>query len=102
MNTVNLDKARREDLRWRILQAVYEARPVGTSESVILRALLPVFPDITLLELRRELDYLAARKLIMVTEKETSMWFVKINRYGMDIVEYTVSCDPGIARPKEW
>jgi hypothetical protein len=26
----------------------------------------------------------------------------ELTRYGVDIVEYTIACEPGIARPKKW
>jgi len=29
-------------------------------------------------------------------------WFGKLTREGVDVVEYTVLCDPGIARPRKY
>lgn len=26
-------------------------------------------------------------------------WAAELTRYGVDIVEYTIGCEPGIARP---
>jgi hypothetical protein len=98
---MDLSKARCEELRWLILLALNAARPVGTSEVIIRRAIDPVVPGVTDYEIRRELDYLAARKLIEL-ERDRAVWFSKINRNGIDVVEYTVSCDPGIARPAKW
>jgi hypothetical protein len=98
---MDLAKARCEELRWLILLALNAARPMGTSEVIIRRAIDPVVPGVTDLEIRRELDYLANRKLIEL-EYDRPVWFAKINRNGIDVVEYTVSCDPGIARPKGW
>lgn len=100
-NSMDLAKAQCEELRWLILLALNAARPVGTSEMIIRRAIDPLVPGVTDLEIRRELDYLAARKLIDL-ERDRSSWFAKINRYGIDVVEYTVTCDPGIARPAKW
>lgn len=99
---IDMEKARREELRWMILRALYAAQPIGTSEHIVLKAVEAVVPDITLNELRRELDYLDERKLISVAWKETPVWFAKINRYGIDVVEFTVECLPGIARPRKW
>ena len=99
---IDLEKARREELRWMILRALYAAQPVGTTEIIVMKAMEPVVPDVTLLEIRRELDYLAERDLVNVSREDTPVWFAKINRRGIDVVEYTVDCHPGIARPKRW
>lgn len=101
--TPDLEKARRENLRWLILLALNSAQPVGTSESVVLSAIQPMLPDITPLELRRNLDYLEERNLITITGRNTQPhWFCKLDRFGIDIVEYTVECDAGIARPAKY
>jgi len=99
---IDFEKARREELRWSLLQALNAAQPMGTSETVVMRAIQPIVPDITLIEIRRELDYLAERKLVTITGEDMPVWFAKINRHGIDIVEYTVDCNPGIARPRKW
>ncbi|MDR1276173.1 MAG: hypothetical protein LBL72_07315 [Candidatus Accumulibacter sp.] len=101
--TPDLEKARRENLRWLILLALNSAQPIGTSEQVVLSAILPMLPDLTQLELRRNLDYLEERGLITLTGRTTQpQWFCKLDRYGIDIVEYTVECEPGIARPAKY
>lgn len=97
----DMEKVRREEMRWLILRALYAAQPIGTSEVIIRAAFEQIIPDATEMEIRKELDYLQQRKLITV-EKDRQVWFAKINRYGVDLVEYTVPCDPGIARPKKW
>ena len=99
---INMQKARREELRWLILNALYAAQPIGTSETVIKNAIEPVILDITVLEIRKELDYLAERDLVAVAHRDAPVWTAKINRHGIDVVEYTVDCLPGIARPKQW
>jgi len=98
---IDLEKARREEMRWLILRSLYAAQPFGTSEVIVRNAIEPVIPDATENEIRRELDYLKERKLISV-EENRPVWLAKINRYGLDVVEYTVDCDAGIARPKKW
>lgn len=102
MTTINMARARREELRWLILSALYAAQPIGTSEAVIKNAIEPVILDLTLLEIRKELDYLAERDLVTVSHRDGPIWTAKINRHGIDVVEYTVDCLPGIARPKQW
>ncbi len=99
---IDLEKAKREELRWLILRALYAAQPLGTSEAIIKNAVEPLLLDVTQTEIRNQLDYLSERKLITITDTDCISWHAKINRYGIDAVEYTVSCDPGIARPKQW
>lgn len=99
---IDLARARREELRWLILRSLYAAQPVGASETIIRNAIDPCIPDLTIAELRRELDYLEERDLVAISERLRPIWFAKINRHGVDIVEYTVECEPGIARPKQW
>jgi hypothetical protein len=101
MNTLDMEKARREELRWLILRALYAAQPIGTTEIIIHTAIESSVPGTTEHEIRNQLDYLAERNLITV-EKNRPFWFGKIKRYGIDVVEYTLECDPGIARPKPW
>ncbi len=98
---IDLERARREELRWLILLALNAARPMGTSEAVIKNAIEPVILDITQHDVRTELDYLDERGLIHVTGKDGIVWHGKINRYGIDVVEYSVECDPGIKRPRQ-
>jgi len=102
MGGVDLQKATRENVRWYILRALNAARPEGASESIVLSALQGIPIDITQKELRRELDYLEARDLIEVEGRKTPVWYAKTNRDGIDVVEYTVECHPGIARPEKW
>jgi len=97
---IDMERARREEIRWNALFALNSAQPMGTSEVIIRNALQAIIPDITELELRKALDYLEERKLISI--EKVRVWFAKINNHGIDIVEYAVECHPGIARPKKW
>jgi hypothetical protein len=98
---IDIERARREEMRWLILRALYAAQPLGTSEVIIRNALEPIIPDATELEIRKEIDYLEERGLAKA-ERNRPVWLAKINRYGIDVVEYTVDCKPGIARPNKW
>jgi len=98
----DLQKARRENARWRVLKILDAARPCELLEDLILDALRAQGIDITQHELRRELDYLRDRKLIQISGEDTPRWRAELTHYGVDIVEYTVECFPGIARPKKW
>jgi hypothetical protein len=98
---MDMERARREEMRWNILRALYAAQPMGTSEAIIKTALIEIVPDVTILDIRRELDYLSERSLVEI-EKNRPVWFAKINWHGIDCVEYTTDCFPGIARPERW
>ena len=95
-------KARREHLRWLILLTLNNARPIGAFEGPILSVAQSEYPDATALELRRELDYLHDRKLVAIERKPDGRWFAELTRYGVDVAEYTVACEPGIARPEKY
>ena len=101
---MNLDpaKARRETLRWFILLTLNTSRPVDPHEAVVLSTIQGVLPDLTQLELRRELDYLAARSLVTLKKEPSGVWICGLTHYGVDIAEYTVDCRPGIARPEKY
>jgi hypothetical protein len=98
---LDLEEARREELRWILLRTLDSARPIGASETIIRNSIDPCIPDLTIIELRRELDYLEDRGLLTI-ERDRPIWFVKINWHGVQIVEYKELCLPGIARPKRW
>lgn len=101
MNKPDLEKARREANRWFILQCLDSARPMGAGETLVMSALAGV-TQMTHNELRRELDYLEERELIEVTGKDSPYWHSKLTRVGVDLVEYTIPCEPGIARPQKY
>ena len=100
---VDHDRVRREHLRWVLIITLNNARPMGCYDSVALATVQGVYPDATELEVRCELDYLADRELIALVKKPDGRWSAKLNRLGVDLAEYTVDCEPGIARPgKYW
>lgn len=97
----DIARAERETLRWVLLLALWYARPVGTSEYVMLRtaqdASLRVTPDMV----RQELNYLRGRNLVKVNDKE-ALWHAEITPDGEDVVDYRADAPAGIARPKKW
>ncbi|QPF74226.1 hypothetical protein G8A07_15735 [Roseateles sp. DAIF2] len=99
---IDVLRARREALRWLIVLTLNNARPIGAFEGPILAVAQSEYPDATLHELRRELDYLGDRKLVELTKKPDGRWFAELSRYGVDLAEYTVDCEPGIARPAKY
>lgn len=98
----DMQKVRREAIRWTILLALNNARPIGAFEGLILSVIQAEYPDSTREEVRKELDYLNERDLVEVEHKPDGRWFCKLKRYGVDVVEYTVDCEPGIARPEKY
>lgn len=101
---IDATRLRREFIRWMLLLALNNARATGAiSEHLLLLILQGEYADATPLELRSELDYLESRNLIGVTREPSGRWLADINRFGIDVVEYTVPVEPGIARPvKYW
>ena len=91
---VDIARVRRESLRWSLLVALNKTRPYTASETLLLDVSRAIYPDTTSLELRRELDYLADRKMVDLEKKPSGL--------GVDLVEYTVECGPGIARPEKY
>ena len=99
---VDQNKIRRETMRWNIMLALNNARPVGAYEELVLSIVQAVFLDASAMELRRELDYLDGRGMIRLTKEPHGRWFAELTRDGVDVVEYTVTCDPGIGRPAKY
>lgn len=98
-----LDSARqrREFSRWVVMLTLYNARPIGAWEEIILSTVQGLYPDATKHEVRLYLDYLEDRKLAQVRKDPSGRWFAELNRYGVDVVEGTLPCEPGIARPEK-
>jgi len=93
-------KIRREAIRWHLLAAINVSRPQGMYTSALLPIIQSVYQDATEHELRRELDYLEERELVKIQRDPLDRWMVDLSRWGVDVVEYTVDCDPGVARPR--
>mgnify|MGYP007010723201 CR=1 FL=1 len=95
------EKARREGMRWHLVNTLHKARPYTASEVFLLDVMRGIYPDATALELRQQLDYLADRRLEL-NKQPSGMWFADLTSLGVDIAEYTVECYPGIARPEKY
>ena len=100
-NKPDMDKARRETIRWLILQCLDCARPLGAGETLLLSAMTDTV-KVTQLEMRRELDYLHDRELVELSGRDGPQWHAKLTRHGVDVAEYTVAVEPGIARPQKY
>ena len=96
------EKARREGMRWHLINTLNKARPYTSSEVFLLDVMRGIYPDATAMELRQQLDYLKDRRLLVLTKQPSGMWFADFNRLGVDIAEYTIECEAGIARPPKY
>lgn len=96
---IDHSRIRRESLRWYLILALNNARPQEICEEVIQATMRAIYPDATPLEVRRELDYLQGRDLVNLRKEPSGRWWADLSRYGVDIAEYTIDCEPGIARP---
>ncbi len=100
---VDQAKIRRESMRWNMISALNKNRPYTMHEARLGEIVQALYQDSSPLEIRRELDYLADRKLVEITKEPSGTWFADLTRYGVDIAEYTIDCAPGVARPvKYW
>jgi hypothetical protein len=97
---MDIARIRREATRWHILQTLDNNRPLPCHEETVLAVIRAVYPDASQREARRELDYLFDRGLITVEKRPDGVWWSDLTRCGIDLVEYTVPCDPGISRPQ--
>ena len=95
-------KIRREGLRWHLLNALVKARPLGAMDTLLLDVMRALYPDTTPQELHVQLDYLEERKLVEITKQPDGHWHSKLDRLGIDMVEYTIDCQAGIARPQKY
>jgi hypothetical protein len=95
-----LAKTRREQIRWFLLVTLNVARPAGCHTHMLLNVIHVTYPDATHQEVRRELDYLEERQLVKIDCDPMDQWFAELTRTGMDVVDYTIDCQPGIARPR--
>jgi len=102
MHEVDFEKAQREETRWRILLILDAGRPIKVSETLIFSALSDASLAISPNELRRELDYLRDKGLVELMGEDTPVWTAELTGTGVDVVQYTIDCPAGIARPKKW
>ena len=95
-------RIRREGMRWNLLKTLLWNRPYTMPEQRLVEVALTLYPDTTPQELRSELVYLEDRGLVKITRQANGAWFGDLTRDGVDVAEYTVDCEPGIARPPKF
>ncbi|WP_131669816.1 hypothetical protein [Psychrobacter pygoscelis] len=95
-------KARREGMRWHLLNALDKARPLGAIDTLLLDVVRCIYPDATPKELHTQLDYLDGLNLVEISKYPTGHWHGCLSSIGVDVVEYTADCHAGIARPEKY
>lgn len=92
-------RARRGFSRWIVLLAANINRPTHSTLRFLLQIVQAEYPDATEMELRRELDYLESRELLIIHTDPIGGVRMELTRDGIDVAEYTVDVEPGILRP---
>ncbi len=87
-------------LRWTIMRTIMVGGHLGATDRMCKEVAAAEFMGVTRQLVRNEIKYLEDRGLTDVTRSEVSAWRMTLNRHGRDIVDYTVPCLPGIARPE--
>ena len=101
---IELDRAqatrdRSAFMRWIVLLAMNINRPTHSTLRFLLQVVRGEYDDATEMQVRRELDYLESRDLVKVFTDPLGQVSAELTRFGIDIAEYTVDVEPGIARP---
>jgi hypothetical protein len=94
------DKARRGEVRWRILQTLYTNTPLPTKQEWIVGAVIDLELQSDRLEVLRELAYLQGKELVECIDKGNKGIFWVLTPDGTDYVEYAIPEFPGIPRPE--
>lgn len=100
--TVDVLKSRRESMRWHLLNALDKARPIGALDILLLDIIRCIYADATNNELHAQLDYLHSHHFVELEKRPDGHWHAKLNHNGIDVVEYTIDCPVGIARPAKY
>ncbi|MDO5650539.1 MAG: hypothetical protein Q4G13_00170 [Moraxella sp.] len=100
--TIDLQKTRRESMRWYLLKALDNARPLGALDVLLLDVMRSIYPDSTATEVHSQLDYLQSAGLVELDKRPGGHWHAKLNHTGVDVVEYVAECPVGIARTAKY
>ena len=93
----------RATARWSILQTLHCGGHLGATEPMIMAVLVEIVPtQARQAALRDQLVYLERRKLVRIERSEVRPWRATLTRHGIDLVEYQIECEPGIARPPKY
>jgi hypothetical protein len=93
------ERDQREMVRWILLLAANINRPIKSTLGFLVKVIKSEYLGVTEVQVRRELDYLQSRDLLHIFTDQLGQVSVDLTRFGIDIAEYTVAVEPGIARP---
>jgi len=99
VDSLVMQRTRRESFRWRCLDLLDAARPNHLTGEMLLQSVRSDYPDTLAIELWRELDYLSKCDLLTFAPSAMGATSLELTRQGIDLVEYTTDCPPGIGRP---
>ena len=86
-------------IRWAILRTCRVGGHLGATEAMIREVVVVDYLGADRKFIRDQLDYLEKRKLVSIHRSEIEPWRVTLTRYGYDVADYQVACEPGIRRP---
>ena len=102
---MEIDRSRRELLRWQVLLILNKCRQSFTKEQQILLIIGDEIQDCSQSELRDELSYLRSKSLLEIDIRSTAggkNWYARIEATGIDFVECNSADIVGISRPGCW
>ena len=94
-----IDRTHLPGLRWAILRTAMVGGHIGCTDRMALDVVRAGYLGVELREVRDEIAYLADRRLVAVRRSDSAPWRLTLTRHGRDLVDYTVDCQAGIARP---
>ena len=86
-------------IRWAIIRTCRVGGHLGATETMIREVIVVDYLGADRTFIRDQLDYLQKRKLIELERSEVEPWRATLTRYGYDVADYQVDCEPGIRRP---
>lgn len=86
-------------VRWSLLRTLRVGGHLGATEAMCRDVIGAEYIGSTKRDVRDQLHYLEARKLAVLERSEIDPWRATLTRYGYDVADYQVECEPGIRRP---
>ena len=89
-------------MRWYLLVAMQRAEPLGCSDVMLKSIMDDIYGEVSPTELHQQLSYLEKRKMVTLIKNPSGHWHGRCTALGVDVVDYTVDCRAGIARPTKY
>lgn len=96
---VDMQRARREGMRWYLLLAMHRGEPVGAGDLILKTIIDDIYENVTVNELHTQMSYLEKCELISLEKTPTHKWHGKLTAVGVNFVEYNADDIDGIKRP---